>query len=161
RALALPTLALALVVAFAPGRVGVAVRAYALVLAGASLLVLLAALRRRYPPVRSLRSPPRGRSGPANAPVPLARLEQELALAAAWSFDLHHRLRPHLRELAADLLAGRRGLVLDDGEPAVREALGVDAWELLRPDREPPADRQARGAAIKELEDLVQSLERL
>lgn len=161
KTLAAPTAGLAAVAAFGPGRLGLALRIYALLLAAVALSLLLAALRRTYPPETPLR--PRGAARPAGrqVPAPLARLEQEVALGAAWSFDLHHRLRPRVRGLAAELLAARRGVSLDGAPEHARALLGSETWELVRADRPPPADRRARGIAAPELARAVESLERL
>lgn len=159
--LAAPTAALAVVAAFGPGRLGLALRVYALLLAAAALVLLLAALRRAYPPETPLRPGRAARPAGRRAPAPLARLEQEAALGVAWSFDLHHRLRPRLRRLAAELLAARRGVSLDGSPERARGLLGGEAWELVRADRPPPADRRARGIAAEELARVVESLERL
>src|SRR5207247_5113412 len=108
RICALSTLALVLVAIFLTGRLELAARIYALVLAATMLLVALAALRRAYPTATSLH-PPARRSG-ATRPEPpptLARLEHECALGLAGSFDLHYSLRPRLRVLARALLASR------------------------------------------------------
>jgi hypothetical protein len=160
RLLVLPTAALGLVLAFSPGRVELALRIYALLLAGATLVVALAALRRAYP------RPPRRRSarrpgGERARPRTLARIEDELALGAASSFDLHHRVRPRLRGIADDLLRARRGVSLEQEAERARAALGDTAWELVRPERPPPEDRQARGIPISELRTVVEALERL
>jgi hypothetical protein len=161
RVLALPTLALAFVVAFVPGRVGLAVRVYALVLCGAALLLLLAALRRAYPRETPLVTPGAGVEPPRAVPGMLVRLEQEAALGVASSFDLHYRLRPRLRALASELLAARRGVSLDDAPGRARALLGEEAWELVRVERPPPEDRLGRGLPIKDLRQVVESLERL
>jgi hypothetical protein len=160
-ALAAPTAALAAVAAFGPGRLGLALRVYALLLAAVALSLLVAALRRAYPPETPLR--PRRATRPAGrrTPAPLARLEQEVALGAAWSFDLHHRLRPRMRGLAAELLSARRGVSLDDAPEQARALLGGATWELVRADRPPPADRRARGIAAADLAHAVETLERL
>jgi hypothetical protein len=91
----------------------------------------------------------------------LARLEQEVALGAAGSFDLHHHLRPRLRTIAAELLTARRRISLDGDRLEARALLGEEAWELVRKDRSPPEDRLARGAAPDVLDRVVASLERL
>jgi hypothetical protein len=161
RLLAIPTLALGVVVAFAPGRIELAARVYALVLCGALLLVLLAALRRAFPRETPLRRrTPRDETGRA-IPAMLGRLEQEAALAVASSFDVHFRLRPRLRALADDLLVARRGISLQASPERARQLLGEDAWDLVRPDRPPPEDRLARGLPIEDLRRIVESLERL
>lgn len=162
RFLALPTAALAGVIAFGPGRAALALRVYALLLAGVALVLLLAALRRAYPREAPLRPARTGRRSPRRgAPAALLRLEQEAALGSAGSFELHHRLRPRLRRLAAAILATRRGVSLDGDPESARRLLGDETWQLVRPDRPPPADRQARGASLEQLDRLVASLERL
>ena len=162
RLLLVPTLALLGVLAFLPGRTELAIRVYALVLCGAALGLMVAALRRAYPRATPIR-PGRTRSAQTsrNAPAMLARLEQEVALGAAGSFDLHHHLRPRLRTIAAELLAARRRVSLDGDRLEARALLGEDAWELVRSDRPPPEDRLARGAAPDVLDRVVASLERL
>jgi hypothetical protein len=160
RLLALPTLLLAGVVAFAPGRVELAVRIYALLLAAVVLGLALIVLRLRYPRSQPRRKP-RTRELAPSSPAELARIEQAVVLGVDASFDLHHRLRPQLRTIATELLAVRRGLALDAEPDRSRRVLGEQAWELVRPDRPAPDDRQARGIAISELRSVVESLERL
>lgn len=161
RALAAPTAALAAVITFAPGRVELAVRVYALLLAAAALVLAMAALRRAYPRTRPLRAKSLAATPPSRPPALLARLEHEAALGVAGAFDLHHRLRPRLRTLASELLAARRGIVLDGDPQRARSALGDPTWELVRADRPAPDDRLARGIPISELRTVVESLERL
>jgi hypothetical protein len=162
RLLVLPTLALLAVLAFVPGRIELAIRVYALVLCGVALALMVAALRGAYPRATPLRRRQSGRGqAPRDAPAMLARLEQEVALGAAGSFDLHHHLRPRLRTIAAELLTARRRISLDGDRPEARALLGEEAWELVRRDRPPPADRLARGAAPEVLDRVVASLERL
>lgn len=162
RLLLVPTLAMGSVVAFVPGRTELVIRVYALVLCGAALALMVAALRRAYPPATPLR-PRQTRRGhtPRDAPAVLARLEQEVALGAAGSFDLHHHLRPRVRTIAAELLAARRRISLDGQPREARALLGEEAWELVRKDRPPPEDRLDRGAAPDVLDRVVASLERL
>ena len=163
RLLVLPTLALLAILAFVPGRTELAIRVYAFVLCGIALGLLVVALRRAYPratPIRPRTAARRGRA-PRDAPAMLARLEQEVALGMAGSFDLHHHLRPRLRTIAAELLTARRRLSLDADQPEARALLGEEAWELVRKDRPPPADRLARGAEPEVLDRVVASLERL
>lgn len=158
RALLFPTLALLVVAAFLPGRLGIAVRIYALLLCAVILLLVVAALRRAYPPATPLRHGA-GRKSGAPRPGSLARLEHLCALGVASSFDLHHHFRPRLRRIAQGLLTTRRRISLDDEPEAARAALGDEAYELVRHDRPPPADRLARGLPVAELERVVQSLE--
>jgi hypothetical protein len=162
RLLVLPTLALLAVLVFVPGRTELAIRVYALVFCGIALVLMIAALRRAYPRTTPVR-PRTTRRGPTSrdAPAMLARLEQEVALGAAGSFDLHHHLRPRLRTIAAELLTARRRISLDGDQQEARALLGEEAWELVRKDRSPPEDRLARGAAPDVLDRVVASLERL
>jgi hypothetical protein len=81
----------------------------------------------------------------------LAKVEREVMLATGNAYDLHTRLLPHLREIAAARLE-RRGL-----RPGP-DTLGR-WWELLRPDRPEPNERFAPGIAESELRALVADLE--
>ena len=75
------------------------------------------------------------------------------------SFDLHHRLRPIVREIAAARLA-RHGVSLDRQPVRARALLGAQAWELVRPDREAPVGRSGRGGCSREeLRAIVDALE--
>lgn len=161
RILVLPTLGVLFVFAFVPGRSELAVRAYALVLSATALGLMVAALRRGYARETPLHPTAKRRSERREVPATLARLEQEVILGPAGSFDLHHRLRPRLRSLAAELLAVRRGVDLDQEPDLARKALGDEVWDLVRTDRPPPADRLARGIAIPDLDRVVVSLERI
>jgi hypothetical protein len=162
KVLVLPTLALVLAAASFPGRFELAARVYALVLATAALGLALAALRRAYPPAALPHSSKlRSGSRPRRPPPTLARLENECLLGMGGSFDLHYRLRPRLREIAAPLLAIRRGVSLDGDPEAARRLLGEESWELLRADHTPPEDRLARGVAPATLRSAVETLERL
>ena len=127
-----------------------------------ALLAMVSWLRQAVPPERESRLAaalePRA---PARPSIPeLDRLERELTMSAARSFDLHYRLRPIVRDIAVGRLE-RRGLRLDSGTPAVRELLGDRVWELVSPDRVAPGDRQAVGPGLAELRQTVESLERL
>jgi hypothetical protein len=161
RLLVWPTVVLGVVIAFAPGRVTLALRIYALVACALVLVLLLTLLRRAYPPPRPLRPRRKHRRAEPSIPPSLERIEQQTALGVSGSFDLHHRLRPRLRGLASELLAARRGISLDDDPERARALLGDEAWEVVRPDRPPPEDRLARGLPINQIGRVVQSLERL
>ena len=88
-------------------------------------------------------------------------MEREVSLGLATAFDLHYRLRPRLRRVAAELLAARRGIELDASPDAARRALGDDAWEIVRGDREPPRERFGPGLDIASLRLAVDALEAL
>jgi hypothetical protein len=158
RALAAPTVALLGLVVFAPGRLELGVRIYALVLCAAVLVILLLALRRAFPDETALREPATdtARSVP---PPSLARIEHETALAVAGSFDVHYRLVPRLRALADGLLSSRQKVSLMESPESARALLGEQTWELVRPDRPAPEDRLAKGIAPRELEHVVDALE--
>ena len=161
RALVIPAAALAFVLLFVPGRADLAIRVAALVLCGAGLVLMVATLRRVFPPEEPLRPPERKRREPRSVPETLARMEARTALGVAGAFDLHVRLRPRLRGLATELLASRRGIALDEEPERARQALGNETWELVRADRPPPTERLAPGIPIPELHRVVESLEKL
>jgi hypothetical protein len=101
------------------------------------------------------------RARPDVRPGALAGLERKVLLATETSFEVHYRLRPILREIAGYRLSSRRGIDLDQDVEAARTALGPQAWELVRPDREPPADRLGPGRPLAELSAAVEALERV
>ena len=159
RLVAVLTLALGAAALFAPGRVGLAVRIYALILCAEALIVTLGALRRVYPAETHLREPVTAASSRRHPPPSLARIELEAALGVAGSFDLHHRLVPRLRSIASGLLASRRQVSLDASPATARDMLGDATWELVRPDRAAPEDRLGRGITPEDLAHVVDALE--
>jgi hypothetical protein len=160
RALAAPTVALVLVLAFLPGRATVAIRLYALLVAAVLVVVALRALGRAIPPLAPLPAA-RGSVTRVQPPAALGRLEDEIALGVASAYDYHHRLRLRLHGLAEGLLAARRRIVLDREPEEARRALGEPAWELVRADRRLPDDRLSRGPSQTALAEAVTTLERL
>lgn len=157
--LVLPTVAAVAVVALAPGRAGLALRVYALLVCGTALVRALLALRRAFPPEAQLHADRRAQPERRNPPSSLARIEHEVALGVAGSFDLHYRLAPRLRSLASGLLEARRRISLERQPDAARAVLGESTWALVRPDRTAPDDRLARGLPEDELAEVVRSLE--
>ena len=99
---------------------------------------------------------------PAREPrlAELERLERAVDLGVARAEDFHMLLRPALRGIAATLLAAR-GLDLQRDAERVRELLGEESWDLLRPERERPSDPFERGVEPARLRRLVEDLERL
>jgi hypothetical protein len=160
RTLVVPTIALLVVAAFLPGRLAPGVRAYALLVCALALWIALAALRRAYPPAGRLRRT-RGRGGGRQPVRSLVELENVTALGVADAGDLHFRLRPRVRDIAAGVLEARRGVSLDAQPEPARAALGEETWELVRADRPPPDDERAPGLPRGALERVVVSLERL
>lgn len=156
----LATAALLLVRVFVPGRNELALDVYVLILGGMALLALVSWLRQAIPdPMESpVAETLQRRSAHPERIAELDRLERELYLGSTTAFDLHYRLRPVLREIAANRLE-RHGLQLDAGGSRVREALGNDLWEIVRPDREPPGDRHAPGPGLARMRRIVEQLE--
>lgn len=154
--------AAAILLTVIPGRRELLLAILVLGAAGVTTLVLLARTRAAFAEPepsaleRALRRAPRP---PARLPE-LERIEGEVTLSLTTAFDLHARLRPILREIAEAGLAGR-GLRLDGDEEAARAALGNDVWELVRPNRPPPADRHAPGPGLEALNGIVDDLEAL
>jgi Cys-tRNA synthase (O-phospho-L-seryl-tRNA:Cys-tRNA synthase) len=161
RLLVLPTVVIALVAAFFPGRLEQGVRIYALLICASALGVAVASLIASFPPAGRLRRSPAGGDRPRESVRSLAQLENVMALGAEDARDLHFRLRPRVRALAAELLQSRRGIVLDDQPEAARALLGDEAWELVRSDRTEPVGEHAPGLSRAALERVVVSLERL
>jgi hypothetical protein len=150
------TVATAAVFAAEPGLRAAFVRAYVVVVGGLVMTAVISAATDRLPGGRRSELDAALRAAEHEQhprPAQLARLEREVTLAVATSHDLHAKLLPQLREIAAARLA-RRGL---RSSPST---LGR-WWELLRPDREPPEDRFAPGIPEDDLRALVDDLESL
>jgi hypothetical protein len=64
-----------------------------------------------------------------------------------------------LREVAAHRLRARYGVELDAEPARAHELVGAAAWELVRPDRPPPADRLSTGPTLGELRTVIDELE--
>lgn len=158
RPVILLTLALVGVAAFAPGRFELALRIYALLLAGVVVGVALLTLDRTLPRETRL-DVRRPRSRSSDRPPSLGRVENEVVLGIASSVDLHYRLVPRLRRVAEGLLSSRRNLTL--GDERARDVLGDETWELVRPDRVPPEDRLGGGMHARDLERVLDALERV
>lgn len=158
RFLALPTIALVGIAFLAPGRAEVALRIYALLLSATLIVLLVVALRRAYPDETPLREP--APAAPARSTPPsLARIEHEVALGVAGSFDLHYRLVPRLRSVATGLLHARRSVSLEASPDRAHALLGDEAWALVQPDRATPQDRLGQGIGQAELGRVVDALE--
>lgn len=155
---ALAAIALALARLLAPGWFELELDVFILFVGGIAIADVVLLLRGSYPlegePAieAALRRDPDRPQRPAQ----LERLERELTMATATAFDLHARLRPQLRDIAAMRLAAR-GVRLEEAEGV----LGPELWELVRPDRREPANRHAEGIAPAELRRAVEALEAL
>lgn len=157
------TLALLAVLALRPVGPAVALDGYVLLLGGVLLLALVHVTTesdpdaRRSPYEQALEAP---LANPERPPE-LARVEREVALGIANSFYEHFRLRPLLREIAAQRLESRFATDVDRAGGDAREALPEAAWELLDAERKPPRDRHAAGTPLDRLTAIVDALERL
>jgi len=90
----------------------------------------------------------------------LEELEHAVDFSLGTAFDVHYRLRPHVRRIAADRL-GLRGVSLDRQPRRAAALLGPDAWDLARADRPEPDDRNARGLDLPHLRRVVEALDAL
>jgi hypothetical protein len=130
------------------------------VLAVAAVLAAAWALRalRRWLPAAWPRGP-QASTPPGAAAGDLERVQRMVA-AASHAGEMHWRLRPLLREVAAAGLRRRR--VDLDAEPiAARALLSPRTWELVRPDRPRPDDSFAPGISRDELQAVLDELETL
>jgi len=151
----LATVAVAFAALSHPGIRGVSLHVYALALGGLVMLAIILwaddAVARR---ARSRFDASLVEVSPATKRLPgLERMEREVTLGAASSYDLHFRLLPHLREIA-------RARLERAGKTPSEATLGR-WWELLRPDRPVPDDRFAPGISEPDLRALVADLEAL
>ena len=150
------------VLALLPGERDIAVQAYVLFLGGILLLWLLGGARRANPRLESVFDQARRPRDERVERLPeLVRLEREAALGLANAFDLHARLRPRLREVAAHRLATRRGIDLDRDPEAARAVLPPALWDVVRPDREVPRNRFGPGLELEQLREALDALERI
>ena len=138
-----------------PGERRIALHVYLLFIGALLMLVVVSAVSAAAPRARrsDLATALNERPERAGAVPQLAKVEREVMLAIGNAYDLHTRLLPHLREIAAARLE-RRGL-----RPGP-DTLGR-WWELLRPDRPEPHERFAPGIAERDLRELVSDLERI
>jgi hypothetical protein len=118
----------------------------------------LRALVQTLPPLR--RAAPASVSSMTEGTGDREHLDRVVSAATSHAGDLHLRLRPILREIAANGLR-RRGVDLDTDPQAAQELLAPETWELVRPDRPRPADAFARGLAPARLNAVLDDLEGL
>jgi hypothetical protein len=118
----------------------------------------LRALGQTLPPLR--RPAPASGSSTGEGTGDREHLDRVVSAATSHAGDLHLRLRPILREIAANGLR-RRGVDLDAEPQAAQELLAPETWELVRPDRPRPDDAFARGLAPARLNAVLDDLEAL
>jgi hypothetical protein len=102
-------------------------------------------------------------SSATTAPEPsvLPRVEREFRLALAFADYAHRTLIPRLRAAAAARLSMRHGIELERQPDLARELLGEETWDLVRPDRPPPADGLGPGPREDEIAAVMTRLESL
>jgi hypothetical protein len=153
----------ALVLAFALAGTarGIALYAYVLLLAALGVAALGSRLGATWPPTPRFERlfPPRDEAGARV--MQLGGLVGRLAGGHPNEGELHNRLRPLVRDVAAARLASRHGVELESMPERARELVGPRTWELVRPDREPPQDRFARGWSPRDVGELVDELEEI
>ena len=94
-------------------------------------------------------------------PPELIRIEREITLGAGTAAHLHRRLLPLLREAAGTRLSARHQIDFERRPEEARRLLGEDAWDVLRPDRPEPIDRNGPGLSLRRIGGVVKTLERL
>jgi len=146
-----------------PGRRELVIDIYLLFVGGLMLLVFVHATRQANASTRpsDFERALRHRKAETERLPELVRVEREVGLGAATAFDLHFRLRRTLRSIAAHRLSARRGTDLDAEPERARALLSPEIWDAVRPDREPPEDRQAPGPGAGEIRRMVDELEAL
>lgn len=153
----LATCVLAAVVWIAPQHRGFAARAYLLLVATLAIRALALEIIQANP-LGSRSSGVAHRRRPA-VPDDLVRIERALTGAPGSARETYHRLRPVLREIAADRLEVRRGIGLDAEPARARDVLGDEAWALLRGGLPMPTDPYAAGTDLSTVTEIVAGLE--
>jgi hypothetical protein len=148
---------------FLPLSSGLVLDLYLLFIGGVALLALVRTMRVVQPgsghsPFELALRPIRPRP---QRPPELVRLEERLALAATTAFDVHFRLRPAVRDVAAQRLWAKHAIDLETQPDRAQALLGAGAWELARPDRPPPSDPFAPGLGVRGIERIVAELEQV
>ena len=141
---------------------GLALLVYTLAAAGLGLLILIDRLNRALPR-KSFAWSPRTRRRPAEEPIDqFERIERAL-VAASWNEShLYASLRPLVREIATARLRRHHGIDLERAPGRAHAVVGDGyAWDLARPEREPPHGPGGRGWSRNELDKLLDELEAL
>ena len=148
--------------ALVPGRGALELQVGALAAGAAVVLAGVLVVQDAFPTARTsalAAALSRRRAPDPHRPHGLVAIERLVILAEAAAFDLHYRLRPILREIAAQRLADSRGLSLDGGGPQVERVLGEGLWALVRPDRPRPESRFDPGVRAQDLRRAIERLE--
>lgn len=127
-----------------------------IVLAAVGAAVCIACL-----PRSRARPPAPGGVAPPAAPEQLLAVERLVSNASASPVQVHAYLRPVLAEVTNQRLAARGRSLRQLSEPAGRELLGDDLWEIVRPGRAFPEDRYGPGISLATLDVILGRLEEL
>jgi hypothetical protein len=139
-----------------------AVYAYLLLLSALLVLRLVRRTHAGLPSADAEALVPRARPRREEPPIQLNELVRAVAMSRLTALDVHYRLRPLVRTIAAARLSQRHGADLDREPERARDILGDGAvWQLVRPDRPEPEERLARGIRVSDLERVVDELEAL
>jgi hypothetical protein len=130
-----------------------------LVLAGIGVAALASRLRAAWPGTPRFERLLPAADPPSNRILQLEGLTGRLAGGYPNEGEVHARLRPLVEDVAAARLAGSHGVDLETMPERARALVGPRTWELVRPDREPPADRFARTWSPRDLHALLDELE--
>jgi hypothetical protein len=141
-----------------PGERTRALAAYLLALGMVGIAVSLRAVRRPHgkSPFEAALAARPVRPGRLRS---LERVEHDCIQGLANPVDLHRRLRPILREIAAQRLTAGHGIDLDGRPEAARALLGEEIWELVRPDRPHPDELTASRLDAAGLRRVLDALE--
>jgi hypothetical protein len=156
------TTILLVLVILVPSKRSLFIGIYELALAAIAVGALVGSFR-TFEPQLGMRSPFERDPEKPEEPQPIAELDRIgrlVVLGGANEFDLHYRLRPLLRQIAAERLHDLYGLDLDGEPERARELLGDELWAVVRPDREvgrrswpglPPAELAGDVAKLEQL----------
>lgn len=128
---------------------------------GAVVLLALVRTTRAHAPAQSASPFATAVAAMSRAPAESGEpaLAHEVEFSTYNAFYFHQRLRPLLRDIAAHRLRSRYGVELQTEPGRARELVGREAWDVVRPDRQPPAARMASGPTVAELRVVVDELE--
>jgi hypothetical protein len=135
---------------------------YVVVVAGIVMLALFRVVRLTAPRRPSVFDQALGAArAPKRQPTTEVEDERDVVLSRLNAFHYYIRVRPVLRELAAQRLRTRFGVELDREPERARELIPSHAWDVVRPDARSPEDRLARGPSLEQQGVVIAELERL
>jgi hypothetical protein len=141
---------------------GRALLAYVLFLAALLLALLVGRIRAVLPLASDLETMLPGPSPRGGRVEQIEKIKSRIALASFSESDLYLGLGPLVRDVVAARLSRRYGVDLEREPERAAALLGKGlTWELIQPHRWPSGHQFARGWSQRELEELVEQLERL